>query len=114
MKASERNRLERLVATLSLGLSNAIGDGVITIDEASRLLFSPATMRLLKDAGVDKAIIAMIHAGTELDDIQRLLPDRFASALEEMKREAKAFLSTTAPSDPGLDNWLRQLSGGGL
>jgi len=109
MEASERNRLERLLAVLSLGLCVALRERFIELDEAERLLFSPGTMRSLANAGAARELITLIHSGTELENILSLLPDRFTAALDEMNHEAQVVLTSTSPSDSQLNNWLEQV-----
>jgi hypothetical protein len=109
MEESERNRIERLLALLSLGAVVALEKEAITVYEVERLLFSPGTMSLLKDAGISKAVINLIHAGTELDDILDHIPDSFPNTLKDLKRKAVRILANTDPTSPDLDNWLKRM-----
>lgn len=108
MTSSTLIRLHRLIALLSLGIKKALSERLITIDEAERLLFSPGTMQILTGLGVTPELIHLIHCGTELDNIERLVPDRLVTALDHIDHVAIEILSTTIASDPELDNWLVQ------
>jgi Protein of unknown function (DUF3969) len=109
MDEQERNRLERLVALLSLGACAAVKGNLISLDEAERLVFSPGTMRVLRLAGARDAAITTIHTGTELNDVRRLVPDHLAAALEGLEHEAAIVLASSEPTSPDLGNWLERI-----
>jgi hypothetical protein len=103
-------RVERLLSLLALGVAAALKEKIIHIDEAEPLLFSPASMRALEGIGADKRLIALIHDGTELEDIESLLaPGELAAAIEAIRTSAKSFLSATPPTDSQLDHWVTRL-----
>jgi hypothetical protein len=109
MTKEEINQLEKLLAVLSLGLCVAIKNNVIEIEEAEQLLYSPFTMKKLSDVGANKKIIELIHAGTELEDIESLIQSELANTLSQMENHALQFLSTSPKTHPQLvEKWISQ------
>lgn len=106
MTSEQLTQLERLLAVLSLGLSIALKHQVIAIDEAERLLYSPFTMTKLRELGGLPELIELIQAGTELEDLDSLLPQELTDSLTQMEHQALSLLATGDPSHPQLDQWL--------
>ena len=109
MEAAERNRIERLLAILTLGICTAVEEELITLSEAERMVFSPCTMQLLEVVGASNATVNMIHMGTELDDIRSIIPDRYAASIKKLKDEAVKIVTNGEPASPELDSWLLRL-----
>lgn len=84
--------IETLVAVLSLGLCAALENQSLTIDEASGYLFGPYTMSLLRRVKASTELIDLIHLGSELEDVERLIPQSLAKTLNEMKTLALSIL----------------------
>ena len=110
MIEDETNRLQRLLALLILGLSDALNDELITIDEAERLLYSPNTMRFCEEILASPDLMNAIHAGTELGSIKQLLPsEEWGKSIDAIQTNARAFIASTPSSDSQLDPWLPRL-----
>lgn len=96
----DRAEVSQLVAVLSLGLCTAIAAGSVSIAEAERQLFNPKVVAQLQRLDVPAALIEIVHLGTELEDVQSLLPDRLGESLAEMQAKTLAFLTQTVrPAD---------------
>ena len=108
MTEKELNQLERLLAILSLGLCAAIKNQVIDIEEAEQFLYSPFMIKKLLEIGGDKKIIEIIQAGTELEDLESLLPNELAKSLSQMEKQALQFLTASTKTNPQLEKWLSQ------
>jgi hypothetical protein len=108
MTPDELNQIERLVTILSLGLSVAIKNQVIEIDEAEQLLYSPFTITKLNELGINQQIIELMKVGTELEDLESLLPDELAKSLSQMETQALQLLATSSKTNPQLEKWLSQ------
>ena len=107
MDSNERNRIQRILALLTLGLTDALNDELISTDEAERLLFSPRMMSYCKELAALPELVNAIHAGTELDAVKRLLrSDQWATSIEAIRRNARALIAKTEPSDPEMEPWL--------
>lgn len=92
----------------SLGLSVAIKHQVIDIDEAEQLLYSPFLMKKLNEMAVKPEIIDLIHVGTELEDLESLLPNELTKSLSKMENKALKLLTASPKMNPQLDKWLSQ------
>ncbi|RKZ77590.1 MAG: hypothetical protein DRR19_27700 [Candidatus Parabeggiatoa sp. nov. 1] len=112
MMKEQVNQLEKLLAVLSIGLGVAIKHNAIEIDEAEQLLYSPSTMNKLNEIGAKKEMIELIHAGTELDDLQSLIPCELAKTLDSMENNALKFLTLSPTIHPQLEKWLNEYLAG--
>jgi len=108
MTKEELNQFEKLLTIISLGLSVAIKHQAIDIDEAEQLLYSPFLMKKLNEMGVNPEMIDLIHAGTELEDLESLLPNELTKSLSKMENKALKLLSASPKTNPQLDKWLSQ------
>jgi hypothetical protein len=60
--------------------------------------------------GLSPRIIDVIHAGTELDAVNRIVsPEQLIVSLDKMIAEARGFLRETEASDPQLEKWIDQI-----
>ena len=88
------NDLRKLALAMAVGLCDAIGEGAISVDEASHYLFSPRTMRLFSS---DQEVAGIIHLATEFEDLVQLAPDALPDAVADVKRRAIVALKATPP-----------------
>lgn len=88
----DRAELERSVAVITLGLCAAIVGGSISLNEAEASLFNPKILIRLEALGLPESLIEMVHLGTELADVERLIPDRFGDSIAEIQSKALVFL----------------------
>jgi Protein of unknown function (DUF3969) len=89
----DRADVSQLVAVMSLGLCAAIAGGSVTIDEAERRLFNPKVLAQLTALGVAESLLEIVHLGTELEDVQSLVPDKLAESLGQMQAKSLMFLN---------------------
>lgn len=80
----------RLVPLLIIGICDQLITRSITIREAEVLLFSPHAMEYF--GRFSKELKRLIHIGTELDDINQLLPATLPDAIKNLRLEAERFL----------------------
>ncbi len=91
----DRSDVSQLVAVMSLGLCAAIAGGSVTIEEAERRLFNPKVLAQLTGLGVAESLLEIVHLGTELEDVQSLVPDKLAESLAQMQSKSLTFLNQT-------------------
>ena len=82
MHTAEKSNLEKLLFIFSYGMTECLKAGAIEIDEAERLLYWPGLMNELEELNFSKELVDVIHLGTELDDVGRLMPDKLESSLD--------------------------------
>ncbi len=92
LEITDRAELERSVAVMTLGLCAAIVGGSISLTEAEVRLFNPKVLVRLEALGLPESLIEIVHLGTELADVERLIPDRFGDSIAEIQSRALAFL----------------------
>ena len=110
MGTQQNHRVQRLIAIFIVGVCNSIRTGAVSIDEAESLLFSPYTIRRIEQIGASNKIVELIHAGTELDAVKRIVSEQeFMRSLENMISQALSFLSETEACDPQLEKWIEQI-----
>lgn len=91
--------VEKIVSLLSLGICQAIKHKVLSVDEAERLLYTPATMEILNRIGANKRVSNLIHQGCELEDFLKLVPDAFTEALSKLEQDSLDSLQNTKNID---------------
>jgi len=95
-----------------MGLCDALQDETISHDEAELLLFSPHMMRLCKNIAASKLLLDLIHLGTELHSIKRLVgTDEWNRSLNEIRENARFVLAQSEVTDSQLDSWVDRLLG---
>ena len=101
--------LEKLLLIFSLGLTEAIKAKAVSIDDAEKLLYSPHTMKLLKKFELNEGVVDLVHLGTELEDIDSILPDRLTANLDKMSELAVDILRKAPAVDAGEPRWYEKL-----
>lgn len=110
IKVSGKVEIERLIAILNLGVCSALDNNVLSIEEAAAYLYSPYTMEQMKKLGLAQELIDTIHLGTELEDVESLLPDKLKDSIEEIEAETLKFMQallTTAPNTSPPPKWIQ-------
>lgn len=110
IKIADKREIEHLISILNLGLCVAIENGVLNIEEAEAYLYSPYTMEQLEKLDVAQELIDIIHLGTELEDLESLLPEKLSSGIEEIKTSTLEFMkSGQAPiSTTSRKKWIQK------
>ncbi len=97
----DRAEVSQMVAVMSLGMCTAILHGrgsanvagSLSIEDAERRLFNPQVLARLTELELPEALIEIVHLGTELEDVQSLIPDRLGESLAQMQAKALEFLN---------------------
>ncbi|WP_020592813.1 DUF3969 family protein [Kiloniella laminariae] len=111
MNSAEKNYKEKLMLIFSVGLCECLEAGVIEIVEAERLLYSPRVMDQLEEFGFSKGLINLIHMGTELEDIESLLPENLEEEFQNMKNHALKKLKKKPEVDYEITRWTEKFIG---
>jgi len=104
---SDKNEIERLILILNIGLMNAINEGVLSIEEAENLLYSPYSVGKLENIGIDDKVLNLVKLGCELEDVESLIPDKLKESIEHIRTEAIMLLSTTEKKELPLNKWIK-------
>jgi|GEM_PF-1836625 MoaA/NifB/PqqE/SkfB family radical SAM enzyme len=76
---------EKLIAFLVLGIVEAISNEKFSTDDSENLVFLPKYLEELKKLKIDGSLVSLVQLGTELNDIEKLVPWTLSKTLEEMK-----------------------------
>lgn len=100
-------QLEKYTLMTMHGLFNQLKLGIISIDNAEHLLFTPYMMETLSSLGVKPDIIDLIHKGTELEDFAAFnlsIDDTVTVCLQRSEELLKQYKSVEF-NDKILINW---------
>lgn len=108
LAAQGKEEVEKLMAAVALGLADAVKEGKMTASDACGYFFVPGYLRLEQSPDVDPRLIDALHAGSELEDVERLAPRGMKRALQEIRENALAVLEGLGESNAPLKSkWLR-------
>lgn len=110
LESDDQRSSNRLVAILCLGFAQAVRHGAITLDEAGHQLLWPWAHKVVQQAGCSPEVLDLLHSGSELEDIESLLPQKFAAALERFEGEALSILSGDVMPYHERPRWLQNPS----
>ena len=108
LKVESTTEIERLISIINIGICVAIDNQVLSTQEAEDYLYSPYTMARLQELGVSQELIDTVHFGTELENVERLIPEKFSESLEEIKIEALKVLKSLPPTNFPRNRWIER------
>jgi Protein of unknown function (DUF3969) len=92
LKGSTPRETERLICIVALGLVEALQAGRISTAEACDSFFVPAFLKATRE-GWHPGVTKMLHAGSELEDVETLVPQELLNTLGTVKTRALAALA---------------------
>ncbi|MCA1026581.1 DUF3969 family protein [Cytobacillus kochii] len=87
LNTTSKEELEKIILLNVEGLIEGINENLITIEESEKILFSPYIMELVDSTGISKEVLEVIHLGTELEDVESLIPEELSQSLIEIKEK---------------------------
>lgn len=104
----KENEAERLILVSAIGLLESLENDLLTIEDCEHYLFSPYSVSILEEKGINEKIIEIIELGCELEDIQSLMPDKLKKGIKDLKIQAsELLLGTSSSADPyEVKKWL--------
>lgn len=102
-------QLERMIGLLAIGISVALEKKRLSNDEAAHILFSPSIMRVLKEQDRNPSLVEMVHVGTEIDDVSRLVPKQLPDLLARIRKAGLEAISNAPVYDFQEEKWLESL-----
>ena len=97
---------ERMILVISIGITEALKNNLMSIEEAENCFFSLYTIKKLEDLGVDKDIIRLIYLGCELEDVESLIPDKLQKSIEDIRVESLRLLNLISRPDCAEKRWI--------
>ncbi|MBD7938789.1 DUF3969 family protein [Cytobacillus sp. Sa5YUA1] len=92
LNTTSKEELEKIILLNVIGLIEGINENLITIEESENILFSPYIMELVDSIGISKEVLEVIHLGTELEDVESLIPENLSQSLIEIKEKSMTLL----------------------
>ena len=83
-----KDQLEKLIALQTLGIVTGLIHSTLTIEDAEKILFNPYLLEKLEAQPVSQEILDLIHLGTELEDVESLLPEKLTNSLYELQQKS--------------------------
>lgn len=108
IQVEDRTEVERLLSILNIGLCVALEQGTLSIEAAEQYFYSPYTLKKLQELGVSPQLLTVVHLGTELEDVESLLPEKLGESLAEMKELSFQILETLPATDVG-QKWVQTM-----
>ncbi|MDF2858231.1 MAG: hypothetical protein K0Q87_4082 [Neobacillus sp.] len=102
----EISEIERFILILNIGLAYALEKNILSIEEVENFLFSPYSMDKLEELKVSKDIIRLINLGCELENVERLVPDKLELSIGEIKTTSIKLLSDLAGPRIPTKKWI--------
>jgi hypothetical protein len=100
----------KLVPLLAIGICDQLAANKLTIREAEQLLFSPHAMRFF--GSIERSLEDLIHAGTELDDINELTPESLPQVISDLRSKAASMLANGVANESAiLEHWFEKQAG---
>jgi hypothetical protein len=98
--------IQRLVAVLALGMCRAVSAGTVSAAYACHRLFGPAMISRVHEAGATPEFLEVLNLASELEVVERLAPDAFQAALDDVDARLVDILRTIAPRVLEGEKWL--------
>lgn len=86
----------------------ALKKGVISIEESENFLYSPFTMKKLSQLELDEEVITLINLGCELENVERLIPDKLNHSIEEITNQSVKLLQNINRAKLPIKKWIDQ------
>ena len=106
IEVEDKTEVERFLSILNLGLCVALEQGILSIEAAEQYLYSPYTLEKLQQLGVSPELLQVVHLGTELEDVESLLPEKLDESLAEMKELSFKILQAL-PASAAEQQWIQ-------
>lgn len=98
--------IERFILLLNVGLTTALREGIISIEQAENFLYNPYSIEKLNKIGISECITELVHLGCELEDVESLLPHKLEGSIEAIKRQSIEQLRSIPPDTIYTKKWI--------
>lgn len=104
-------RLENkwLIASLILGLCEALRNKAMPFDLAGTLLFWPFSMSKLEKNGYDQELIDLLHTASELEDIDTHVPENFQDAIKGLEKDTILYMKKLGTEFDVEQRWFDKI-----
>jgi len=102
-----KEEIERLVCIICLGIIESINNGMLSIKESTYYFISPFTAQVLKEKGANDELIQIIYLLCELENVERIIPDKLKSSLDDAKYKLIKYLNSMTDIQLPKEYWIK-------
>ena len=89
----DKNSADYIVSLYVLGVLSALSENLISIYHAERAIFTPRIASAAEKLCLHPKLIKLLWDGTELEDVESLMPEKLASSILELRATALELVS---------------------
>ena len=105
LSINSKSEEEKFLLITIIGITESLLKNAITICEAEGAIFTPYTVKILKDKKIDNEIVKLVELGCELENIESLLPHCLEEEILKIKDKAVELLIKVERSKY-IEKWL--------
>ncbi|MGL4860957.1 MAG: DUF3969 family protein [Enterobacteriaceae bacterium] len=102
----KQENLDYFINLLIAGILSSLRNNSISIDMAEKILFSPKVASEAERIGLSAETVRNLWLGTELEDVESLLPEKLTETIDEMQNRAFSQLNSIPISNTLIDSLL--------
>jgi hypothetical protein len=102
----DKVEIERCICIICLGILDSISSNVLSPEETFSYFTKPHTINLLREKGCSVELCNIIGSLTELEDIERIIPNEFESSLKEIRETVLRYIKGLPTAESIGKYWL--------
>lgn len=103
----DNDRIKQGIALFASGIMHAVLDNSITLDQAWNWLLNLHMLDYVELVFGEDDVTNIIHLGTELEDVKRIIPDKFVQSCDTLIELCKKVIQQTETSNLQNDYYLK-------
>lgn len=101
-----KNDIERFILIINIGITTAIKEGLISIEESENYFYSPYSVEKIKKLGVSEDVVKLVQLGCELEDIESIIPGKLNYTIDEMLNKSIELFYSIPKSISPSKKWI--------
>ena len=106
IKISEKEEVERFISILCFGIIEAVKKKTMTFEEAGYYFLRPYSAKILKRKGVNNKLVELINLMCELEDVERLIPNKLEEAIDDVEKQLADFMLSVPEATTLSEYWI--------
>ncbi|WFR55920.1 DUF3969 family protein [Anaerocolumna sp. AGMB13025] len=90
-----KEEIEKFILIFNIGILIALKKGLISIEDAEKILYSPYSVDKLRDLSLNEEVIRLIELGCELEDVESLIPYKLENSIDDIYNRTIELLHTS-------------------
>jgi hypothetical protein len=92
LSTNTKEENENIILIIIIGIIESLKSKTLDIEYSEKIIFNPYSMSKLKEKGLSKEIINLIHLGTELENVERIIPENLNNSFNDILEKAQRLL----------------------